>query len=74
MDDILGTFVLNLADVYTTKPQFQGFRGDVYLHGKAAGSISGKIRITLPSKLDKLQEGFIPIPRMEMAKCACLIT
>ncbi|KAH7474199.1 Phosphatidylinositol 3,4,5-trisphosphate 5-phosphatase 2B [Phytophthora ramorum] len=47
-DDLMGVASLSLDKFCQGRPRFMPFEVPVVLHGKAAGTITGKIRVTLP--------------------------
>ncbi|KAF4321602.1 hypothetical protein BBO99_00004572 [Phytophthora kernoviae] len=47
-DDLMGVSSLSLEKYCLDRPRFLPFEVPVVLHGKAAGTVTGKIRVTLP--------------------------
>ncbi|DAZ97999.1 TPA: hypothetical protein N0F65_005157, partial [Lagenidium giganteum] len=48
MDGVLGVVTVSLEKYCLSRPKFLPFEAEVVQHGKGAGSVSGKLRITLP--------------------------
>ncbi|KAG7382660.1 hypothetical protein PHYBOEH_010394 [Phytophthora boehmeriae] len=50
-DDLMGVASLSLDKYFLARPRFLPFEIPVTLHGKGAGTLTGKIRVTLPHQI-----------------------
>ncbi|KAF1314958.1 Kinesin-like protein, partial [Globisporangium splendens] len=54
-DDVLGVTTLSLDKYCLARPRFVPFDVPIVRYGKAAGSVSGKIRVTMPHQADMVR-------------------
>lgn len=64
--------MLSLDKFCTGKPRFHPFDIQAVCYGKAAGSISGKVRVTLPSQMEHRESAVEQA--ITIAKCHCNVS
>lgn len=70
---IAGVAILSLDKYCLSKPRFLPFDSPVIRHGKAAGSISGKVRVTMPHQLEQTTDAGVE-QKITIARCHCSIS
>lgn len=69
----LGVAVLSLDKFCLSRPRFIDFDALVTCNGKAAGSVSGKLRVTMPHQLEQTVDTSIE-QKMSIARCHCSVS
>ncbi|KUF97306.1 Transcription initiation factor TFIID subunit 13 [Phytophthora nicotianae] len=72
-DDLMGVASVSLDKFCQSRPRFIPFEVPVVLNGKAAGTLTGKIRITLPGQDTPLPEETGP-QLIRVAGCHCTLS
>lgn len=74
-DDVLGVTTLSLNAFCLPKPRFLPFEAAVTRHGKAAGSVRGKLRVTLPHQAAELaSQSTRSLQSRTMITCSCCVS
>jgi hypothetical protein len=69
----LGVAVLSLDKFCVSRPRFLEFDALVTCNGKAAGSVSGKLRVTMPHQLEQTVDTSIE-QKISIARCHCSVS
>ncbi|KAG7381364.1 hypothetical protein PHYPSEUDO_006069 [Phytophthora pseudosyringae] len=72
-DDLMGVASVSLEKFCQSRPRFIPFEAPVVLNGKAAGTLTGKIRVTLPGQATPLAEESGP-QLIRVAGCHCTLS
>uniref|UniRef100_K3X4F6 C2 domain-containing protein n=1 Tax=Globisporangium ultimum (strain ATCC 200006 / CBS 805.95 / DAOM BR144) TaxID=431595 RepID=K3X4F6_GLOUD len=74
-DDVLGVTTLSLDKYCLARPRFVPFDVPIVRYGKAAGSVSGKIRVTMPHQADMVRaDSASSYPQRSIATCHCSVS
>lgn len=74
-DDVLGVATISLDRYCLAKPRFLPFDVPVTCNGKAAGSVSGKLRVALPHQVADLANlSTRALQHGPMATCYCSVS
>lgn len=65
--------MLSLDKFCLSRPRFQEFDALVTCNGKAGGSVSGKLRVTMPHQLEQTADAGVE-QKISIARCHCNVS
>lgn len=74
-DDLLGVTTISLDDFCLSKPRFLPFEAAVTRHGKSAGAVRGKLRVTMAHQAAELaNQSTRSLHSRSMVTCNCSVS